>query len=144
MPSITGAPVIDSPKILEWPADSGKNEPSLSEPTANLYNDLHAEISQSDMVLTTAGNYHMALKELREMYLMKFTPDDPLRNWYYTTSPPVAKQQIVSAFIQFGNVTMRCRPHIAVGPKQLIDSLVDASLTTEAPVPITKPEETCC
>ena len=58
-PPITGVSVIDTPKILEWPADTGNQEPSLSEPTANLFNDLHAEISQCDMVLTTAGNYHI-------------------------------------------------------------------------------------
>ena len=137
-PPITGVPVIDTPKILEWPADTGNQEPSLSEPTANLFNDLHAEISQCDMVLTTAGNYHMALKELWDLYLRKFPTDDPLRNWYYTTSPPIAKQQITNSLVQFGNVTARCRPHIAVGPKKLIDSLVHAGFTMGDAVPISK------
>lgn len=137
-PAITGAPFIDSPKILDWPPDRGYQEPSLAEPTANLVNDLHAEIDQCDMVLTTAGNYHMALKELWDLYLTKFPADDPLHNWYYTTSPPIAKQQIKNALVQFGNVTARCRPQVAVGPKKLIDSLVHAGFTTGDTIPISK------
>jgi hypothetical protein len=125
-PAITGVPVIDAPRILDWPVDKGNQEPSLSDPTANLVNDLHAEISQCDMVLTTAGNYHMALKELWDLYLKKFPADDPLHNWYYTTSPPIAKQQITNGLVQFGNVTARCCPQIAVGPKKHIDSLSHA------------------
>jgi len=136
--AITGAPVIDSPSLLDWPADGGYQEPSLGEPTANLVNDLHAGISQCDMVLTTAGNYHTALKELWDLYLMKFPADDPLRNWYYTTSPPIAKQQITNSLVQFGNVKARCRPQIAVGPKALVDSLVSAEFSVGGAVPIGK------
>jgi hypothetical protein len=137
-PPITGKPVIDAPKILEWSIDAGIQEPSLSEPTANLVNDLHANISQCDMVLTTAGNYHMALRKLWGLYLTKFPADNPLQNWYYTTSPPIAKQQITNALVQFGNVTVRCRPQVAVGPKKLINSLVQAGFTKGDSVPITK------
>ncbi|MEW6584259.1 MAG: substrate-binding domain-containing protein [Nitrospirota bacterium] len=129
-PVITGVPVIDAPRVLDWPADGGNQEPSLAEPTANLVSDLHAEISQCDMVLSTAGNYHMALKELWDLYLVKFPADDPLRNWCYTTSPPIAKQQITNGLVQFGNVTVRCRPQIAVGPGGIIDVLAKAGFTT--------------
>ena len=99
IPPITGVPVIDAPRILDWPADTGTQEPSLSEPTANLINDLHAEIRECDMVLSTAGNYHMALRELWELFLETFPPDDPLRNWFYTTSPPIIKQQITNNLV---------------------------------------------
>jgi hypothetical protein len=135
---ITGVPVIDTPKILEWPTDTGNHEPSLNEPTANLCSDLHAEINQCDLVLTTAGNYHMALRELWAIYLTRFPADDPLRNWFYTTSPPIAKEQITNNLVQFGNISARCRPQVAVGPKKLIDSLVHAGFTTGAVVPISK------
>ena len=138
IPAITGVPVIDAPKILDWPADAGTHEPSLSEPTANLVNDLHAEIRQCDMALSTAGNYHMALKELWELFLKRFPPDDPLRNWFYTTSPPIVKQQIMNNLVQFGNVRAYCRPQIAVAPKRLIDSLADSGFTEGEAVPISK------
>jgi hypothetical protein len=138
IPPITGVPVIDAPKILEWPADGGTEEPSLSEPTANLANDFHAGIHQCDMVLSTAGNYHMALRELWELFLESSPPDDPLHNWFYTTSPPIIKQQIMNNLVQFGNVRASCRPQVAVAPKKLIDSLIDAGFTRGEPVPISK------
>jgi hypothetical protein len=135
---ITGVPAVDTPKILDWPADSGTQEPSLSEPTANLVNDLHAEIRQCDMALSTAGNYHMALKELWELFLGTFPPEDPLDNWFYTTSPPIIKQQIMNNLVQFGNVIASCRPQVAVAPQGLVDSLADAGFTDGDAVPITK------
>jgi hypothetical protein len=138
VPDIKGAPVIDTPKILDWPLDGGTQEPSLNEPTANLTNDLHACIGQCDMVLTTAGNYHMALKDLWDLYLSKFPAGDPLRNWCYTTSPPVAIQQIANGLVQFGNVRISCRPQIAVGPRKLIDSLIDMGLSIGGIVPVSK------
>ncbi len=137
-PAITGAPVIDTPQLLDWPADREDKALSLSEPSANLINDLHAEISQCDMVLTTSGNYHMALKELWELYLARFPADDPLRNWCYTTSPPIAKQQITNGFVGFGNVVVSCRPQIAVAPEKVIGSLLHASLIVGNVVPVIK------
>ncbi|MDA8172884.1 MAG: substrate-binding domain-containing protein [Nitrospiraceae bacterium] len=130
IPAITGRPVVDGPKILDWPSERGGQEPSLGEPTANLVNDLHAGISQCDMVLSTSGNYHMALGELWDLYLKGFPADAPLRNWLYTTSPPIAKLQITNGLVRFGNFLASCRPQVAVGPEGLIDSLAAAGFTT--------------
>jgi hypothetical protein len=122
-PAITGFPVIDGPEMLEWPADREEEGPLLADPTANLVNDLHAEIVRCDMVLATSGNYHMALRELWGLYLAKFPADAPLRNWLYTTSPPLAKQQIERGLLRIGNVTVHCRPQMAVGPRAHVESL---------------------
>ena len=109
-PPITGAPVIDAPaNVLAWPVDDGVREPSLSEATANRLNDLHATFDACDMALTTAGNYHMALTELwHTVYLPAFDP--PLRNWFYTTSPPIVRRQLQHGVVQLGNVNVTCRP----------------------------------
>ena len=67
VPVITSSPTIDKPLLLEWPLDEAATDPDLSEPTANNINDLHARISKCDdinVVLSTAGNYHMALRDL--------------------------------------------------------------------------------
>ncbi len=136
MPAITGTPVIDGPKILDWPSDWGELGPSLGEPTANLVNDLHAGISQCEMVLTTSGNYHMALRELWDLYLKSFPPHDPLRNWLYTTSPPVAKPQIENGLVRFGNFVAFCRPQVAVGPMEIIDSLAAAGFAAGGALPV--------
>jgi hypothetical protein len=138
LPGITGTPVIDGPKVLEWPVDREQEGPSLDEPTANFVNDLHAEIGQCDMVLTTAGNYHMALRDLWDLYLTKFPVDNPLRSWLYTTSPPIAGQQIGSGLVRIGNISAHCRPQVAVGPRALVDSLADAGFTDGDAVPISK------
>jgi hypothetical protein len=58
MPVIKGTPVIDSPPLLEWPHDVPDTPPNLTEPTANTLVDLHAQITNCDIVLSTAGNYH--------------------------------------------------------------------------------------
>ena len=138
MPIITGRPVIDGPATLNWPSDWDEQEPSLGEPTANLVNDLHADISQCEMVLSTSGNYHMALRELWALYLESFPPDDPVRNWVYTTSPPIAKLQIESGLVRFGNFMARARPQVAVGPGELARSLSDAGLTMGELLPMCK------
>jgi molybdate-binding protein len=61
-----------------------------------------------------------------------------MRNWYYTTSPPIAKTQIAQGIVQFGNIRLRCRPQIAVGPQPLINSLVEAGYTMGDAVTIIK------
>ena len=96
IPDITGSPVIDRPTLLEWPKDNPPAVPDLTEPTSNRLWDFHASIDDCDMVLSTAGNYHMALRDLWfDHYLPRFAPPD-LRNWYYTTSPPISAQQTVN------------------------------------------------
>lgn len=78
IPEIIGKPTIDKPQLLEWPLDRPIIDPTeylktdLSEPTANNINDLHANISKCDdinVILSTAGNYHMAL------YMVRTFPD---------------------------------------------------------------------
>jgi hypothetical protein len=131
-PAITGSPEIDGPNLLDWPLDFGLQSPSLIEPTANKLNDFHGEINDCDMVLSTPGNYHMALKELWVQYLEKFPANEPLKNWYYTTSPPISVEQIPNNLVQFGNMYARCRPQVAVGPKAVIDALKGLEVNGQA------------
>jgi hypothetical protein len=137
-PLIKGSPEIDSPKTIDWPFDFGRQNPNLNEPTANLLNDFHSDLSDCEMVLSTAGNYHMALKDLWAIYLTQFPADNPLKNWFYTTSPPVPKEQIDSGVVQFGNLSARCRPQVAVTNQTGINSLVGAGYTEGAAIPIVK------
>ncbi|MCK7581652.1 MAG: hypothetical protein MZV65_42560 [Chromatiales bacterium] len=69
-PLIAGAPVIDRPQLLNWPEDLPVQYPDLTEPTTNLLSDLHANVAECDMVLSSPGNFHMALRDLWfEVYL---------------------------------------------------------------------------
>ena len=103
MPKITGKPVIDAPPLLDWPADSGPVIPNLNDPSSNLLNDVHAQLSSCDLVLSTEGNFHPALKDIWPRYLEKFK-DRPLVNWLYTTSPSIAYGQLQHGVVQVGNL----------------------------------------
>lgn len=137
-PPLLNTPVIVEPDLLNWPDDFPEATPNLSEPTSNRLADFHGEIRDCDIVLSTAGNYHMALKELWQSYLYTYVDDLDIRNWYYTTSPPVSKQQIPNGVVQFGNLMARCRPHVAVGPVPYINELKAMGVTEGNPVPIIK------
>lgn len=131
VPTITGSPTIDKPQLLEWPLDRPIKDSKeylktdLSEPTANNINDLHANISKCDdinVILSTAGNYHMAL---RDLWYDHYLPSNSelIGNWFYTTSPPISPDQIEKTMLTFGNIRLECRPIIAVGPRALMDNL---------------------
>jgi len=132
LPKITGTPVIDTPLLLHWPLDQGELTPNLNDPTANLLHDLHGQISSCDLLLSTEGNYHMALKDIWPRFLAKF-PDGHLHNWFYTTSPPVPLEQIANQTLQIGNLVLTCRPAAVVATRRVMDKLAAANLT-EGPV----------
>lgn len=135
MPKITGKPVIDAPAVLEWPLDGGVATPTLHNPTSNMLYDLHGKVDSCDLVLSTEGNYHMALHDVWPLVLAKFK-DDPLRNALYTTSPPVVVPQLEKGVVQFDNLDIRCRPSVAVANKSVIDRLAAMGRTDGEPHPI--------
>lgn len=137
-PPITGAPSIDGPRLLDWPADAPAGLPDLTEETANRLFDLHGDIASCgdvDLVLSTAGNYHMALRDLWRDVLLP-TAGDAIRTWYYTTSPPISPEQIANENVTFGNLALRCTPQVAVGPNGLIQTLIADGVTEGDPIPI--------
>ncbi len=139
VPTITGSPVIVSPDLLEWPADFKQANPYLTEPTANRLSDLHGEVNNCDIVLSTAGNYHMALKELwNDVYLKDYVKDLDIKVWYYTTSPPISPQQVSNDMVQFGNLNMGCKPQVAAGPGKLMKKLTKMGVTDGKPVKFLK------
>lgn len=137
-PSINGSPKIVTPDLLEWPGDFPKSSPNLSEATSNRLNDLHGNIAQCDLVLSTAGNYHMALRELWQSYILKNASTLNIKTWFYTTSPPISVEQASNKTVEFGNLKLNCMPQVAVGPKKLIEKLQSLGLTVGAPVKIIK------
>lgn len=122
-PAITSVPLVSLPPMLDWPRDVPAPTPDLTEPTSNRLEDLHGEIldcSNMDLVLSTAGNYHMALRDLFRDVLL---PSSDIENWYYTTSPPISVDQVANSAVGFGNFELGCRPMVAVGPRATIDAL---------------------
>jgi hypothetical protein len=134
VPAITRKPVIDLPPLLHWPADAKEASPNITELTANTATDLHGNVGQCDLVLSTAGNYHMALRDLWGLYLAKFPAGAAPANWFYSTSPPIAAEQITHQQLQLGNISLGCRPSVAVAPKPVIDKLIAAGITEGQPL----------
>ncbi len=145
VPAVTGSPQIIAPdNLLSWPKDSQASTPSLTEPTSNRINDFHAEIRDCDVVLSTSGNYHMALKELWAVYLNDFANNLDIKTWYYTTSPPISEAQIADGvlttedYVEMGNIRAYCRPSVAVGPLSVINNLTAKGVVEGSSIPIIK------
>jgi len=138
VPKITGSPTIVTPDLLTWPSELAQAKPNLTEPTANRLNDLHGQIGRCDMVLSTAGNYHMALREMWKGYLDQYADSLDIKTAYYTTSPPISPAQTTNSVVQFGNLSLNCVPQIAVGPKKLMKKLNKLAVTDGKPTKILK------
>ena len=135
MPQITGKPVVDAPLLLAWPTDQGLVIPNLNDPTSNTLNDFHAQISSCDLVFSTEGNYYPALRDIWPVFLAKFK-DQPLLNWFYTTSPPVSLEQIEHQILQVGNLYATCRPAVVVATRKVISRLEKAGHTEGPAYPL--------
>ncbi|MCL4503379.1 MAG: substrate-binding domain-containing protein [Deltaproteobacteria bacterium] len=134
-PKITGKPVIDAPAWLDWPADQGLLTPNLNDPAANLLNDVHAQIGSCDLVLSTEGNFHPALKDIWPHFLTKFK-GQPLVNWLYTTSPPISPEQLQHGIMQVGNLYVTCRPAVVIASRKVLEKLMKAGVTEGPAIPL--------
>ncbi|MHB1676185.1 MAG: substrate-binding domain-containing protein [Sulfuriferula sp.] len=137
MPTITGKPVIDTPQILDWPLDRSAAKPNLHDPTSNTLYDLHGQIASCDLVLSTEGNYNMALHDIWPLVLSKLSAENiSWHNVLYTTSPPIFLPQLENSTVQFDNLSMNCRPSVAVGSKPAIDKLIAKGYADGTPLPL--------
>lgn len=125
LPPIHGKTEIDAPALLTWPTDRGPAQPNLNDPAADTLYDFHGEISSCDMLFSTEGNYYPALRDIWPVYLAKFKKQ-PLRNAFYSTSPPVFTPQAKNEMLQFGNLYVECPPQLAAGSMKAIKKLQDA------------------
>ena len=133
VPPVTGNPVITQhPGNIDWPQDTPVSTPYLTQKAANDINDLHGVVS-CDLIISTPGNYHMALKDA-----MKGRPDlghvglqEQLRSGpgpnvsvCWSTSPPVSVDQITERSLQFKNIRLKGRPALAMAPGGVMDQLL--------------------
>ncbi|WP_179367604.1 molybdate ABC transporter substrate-binding protein [Winogradskyella forsetii] len=135
-PEIQGLPKIYSPDLLNWKTDFEPKSPDLTEPTSNRIYDLHMQINDCnafDLVLSTSGNYHMALTEFWYDY---FLPKHKVENWFFSTSPPIGYEQTKNSTLSYSNVALNCQPHLAVGPKDVMDNLRKDDLMEGEPIPM--------
>jgi len=136
-PRITGQPLYFDAGVLNWPTDREPAAPDLTEAVSNRLFDLHMEVNECahfDLIISTAGNWHPALTDFWfNRFLRK---QKKLQNWYFTTTPPVALEQVQNAHFGVGNLSVNCVPHIAIGPQPVMDALAEAGLTEGEPLPL--------
>lgn len=133
VPPVTGKPVIvQHLGKLEWPQDDVTSTPNLTQLAANDINDLHGNLS-CDLIISTPGNYHMALKDamfgeplMGHTGLLKQegTPSQFKVSICWSTSPPISIDQITEEELQFKNIRMMGRPSLVMAPGGVMDSLV--------------------
>jgi len=131
VPPVTGAPIIvQHLGKLDWPQDDAVTTPYLTQLVANDINDLHGDVT-CDLIISTPGNYHMALRDamkgrddlglvgLQQQVKERF---DVTVCW--STSPPIAPEQIPAEDLQFKNIHLQGRPALAMGPGAVMNTLV--------------------
>jgi len=133
-PEITGKVSVNAPNLLAWPTDFPSKTPDLTEPTSNRIYDLHMQVNNCDafdLIISTGGNYHMALIDF---WYESFLKENELNNWYFTTSPPISPEQTENKALSFSNVALNCKPHVAIGPKVIMERLKTAGLAKGEPI----------
>jgi len=73
---------------------------------------------------------------LTEFWYDYFLPKHKIQNWFFSTSPPIGVEQTQNSALSYSNVALLCKPHLAVGPKGVMDKLKKNSLMEGEPVPI--------
>jgi len=138
LPAFSGHPVADGPALLQWPDDQAKTQPNLTDQSGDRLYDLHGRIANCkdmDLILSTEGNYNMALGEYwQKVFLKKYAAD--IKSWYYTTSPPISYDQIKNTSLAIGNLDMACKPQLVVANKKTMKKLAAAGMLDGKPVPI--------
>lgn len=141
VPPVTGSPIIvQHLGKIEWPQDNPTITPYLTQLAANDINDLHGELS-CDLIISTPGNYHMALKdalygradlEHPGLITQANTHSHNKTSICWSTSPPISIDQIQAEKLQFKNITMIGRPSLVVAPGMLMNRLVSNAQVDES------------
>ena len=97
----------------------------------NLCLDFHGDPASAQLVVFSDGNHHMALAECVEAFLRR---NPGLHEVFYTTTPPsVYLAWMRTGELNLGNLTLRVRPNVVIGPRDVVERL-HAEGETGAPV----------
>jgi hypothetical protein len=110
---------------LVWPEERAADAGGLTafaQPESNLCLDLHGDPARAGLAVFSDGNHHMALQQA----LAAFLADHPaVGEVFYATMPPrVVVEALASGGIALGNLSLRVRPQVFIGPPAVLDGLV--------------------
>ncbi len=146
IPEITTEPVVVGQKTLKWPREGGQDQipdrpfdyPDLTG-QANILDDWHMQTSSDDwdLLVSTSGNFYRFLNVFfRQTYLPK-NPVVESGQWGYSTSPPVSIPQLKNGGrLAFGNMEIRGIPMVVMGPKPIMNAVIEGGYDDGAPVKI--------
>ena len=119
---------------LIWPAERPRAAAlgsEWSQARSNLCLDFHGDPASAQLVVFSDGNHHMALAECVEAFVRR---SPGLHEVFYTTTPPsVYLAMLRTGELNLGNLTLRVRPNVVIGPRDLVERL-HAEGETGAPV----------
>ena len=106
-----------------------------SQARSNLCLDFHGDPASAQLVVFSDGNHHMALAECVEAFVRR---NPGLHEVFYTTTPPsVYLAWMRTGELNLGNLTLRVRPNVVIGPRDIVERL-HAEGETGAPVAIAR------
>ena len=119
---------------LIWPVERPRAAAPGSEwsqARSNLCLDFHGDPANAQLVVFSDGNHHMALAECVEAFVRR---SPGLHEVFYTTTPPsVYLAMLRTGELNLGNLTLRVRPNVVIGPREVVERL-HAEGETGAPV----------
>ena len=119
---------------LIWPPERPRAAAPGSEwsqARSNLCLDFHGDPARAQLVVFSDGNHHMALAECVEAFVRR---SPGLHDVFYTTTPPsVYLAWMRTGELNLGNLTLRVRPNVVIGPREVVERL-HAEGETGAPV----------
>ena len=110
--------------LLQWPSETVLGEDlveSWDQAGSNRVLDFHGDPVRARLTVFSDGNHHMALLDA----LRAFYGENPaVQDIFYATTPPYPIIRILKAgAIRLGNLTLGLRPHVFIGPPDVLDRL---------------------
>jgi len=117
---------------LNWPLESAQKTLSSqlqwSHAETNLCLDFHGDPICAKLVVFSDGNHHMALQQSAQAFL-KLQPD--VDDIFYATTPPgVLVEALQNNGLILGNLTLSTKPHVFIGPENILNNLVEQEYCT--------------
>ena len=109
---------------LIWPAErprAASPGSEWSQARSNVCLDFHGDPAGAQLVVFSDGNHHMALAECIETFVRR---SPGLHDVSYTTTlPSVYLTLLKTGELSLGNLTLRVRPNVVIGPSYVVGRL---------------------
>lgn len=117
---------------LDWPEEQAGGDAHYfrwNQPVSNICLDFHGDPAQSQLVVFSDGNHHMALRECLDLFLQQ---EKDLSGIFYATTPPGPLVNMLrSGKLQMGNLIISVSPHVFISPPDVLDKLVADGIMSE-------------